>query len=117
DLGWRAFFAGRDARWVDLPTYAFQHESFWPQATTRTAADPADDRWWAAVDRGDAGELAEVIGLGDAQRAALDSVLPALSDWRQHRAERARLDTWRYRVDWTPLPIEPGTLSGTWVLA
>ncbi|WP_020638027.1 type I polyketide synthase [Amycolatopsis balhimycina] len=116
DLDWRAFFAGRDARWVDLPTYAFQYESFWPQATARTAADPADDRWWAAVERGDAGELAEVIGLGDAQRAALDSVLPALSNWRQHRAERARLDTWRYRVDWAPLAIEPGPLSGDWVL-
>ncbi|WP_410586252.1 type I polyketide synthase [Amycolatopsis sp. lyj-23] len=117
DLDWRAFFAGRDARWVDLPTYAFQYESFWPQATARTAADPADDRWWAAVARGDAGELAEVVGLGEDQRAALDSVLPALANWRQHRAERARLDTWRYRVDWAPLSIEPAALSGTWVLA
>ncbi|WP_425543509.1 SDR family NAD(P)-dependent oxidoreductase [Streptomyces luteireticuli] len=53
---WAAFLAGRPARHVDLPTYAFQHDSFWLRATGST---------------GDAGAL----GLGPAHHPLLGAVV------------------------------------------
>ncbi|WP_188295436.1 SDR family NAD(P)-dependent oxidoreductase [Streptomyces sp. CBMA156] len=40
-LDWEAVFAGRGARRIDLPTYAFQHEHFWLKATSSSAGDAA----------------------------------------------------------------------------
>nr|WP_225956835.1 type I polyketide synthase [Amycolatopsis lexingtonensis] len=37
-VDWRGFYAGTGARLIDLPTYAFQHERYWPEATPPGAA-------------------------------------------------------------------------------
>ncbi|WP_432147141.1 type I polyketide synthase, partial [Streptomyces sp. bgisy084] len=56
---WQAFFPG--ARRVDLPTYAFQRERFWPSSSeavaknvaARSSDDGADAQFWDAIERGD----------------------------------------------------------------
>ncbi|MFE4368425.1 SDR family NAD(P)-dependent oxidoreductase [Streptomyces sp. NPDC056835] len=38
-VDWAAYFAGGGARRVDLPTYAFQYQRFWPDTSVRPATD------------------------------------------------------------------------------
>ncbi|MGW6598922.1 SDR family NAD(P)-dependent oxidoreductase [Streptomyces sp. NPDC055036] len=38
-VDWAAYFAGSGARRVDLPTYAFQYQRFWPDTSVRPATD------------------------------------------------------------------------------
>ncbi|MGW2195479.1 type I polyketide synthase, partial [Streptosporangium sp. NPDC001682] len=110
----------RGAHRVDLPTYAFQHESFWPEppsAVNDAVADPVDARLWDAVGRGDAGDVAAILGLRDEHSSSLDTLLPALSSWRRSRSEASALDSWRYRVEWKPRRTPPLTmLEGTWLV-
>ncbi|HEY2265812.1 MAG TPA: SDR family NAD(P)-dependent oxidoreductase, partial [Streptosporangiaceae bacterium] len=115
-----------DGPWVDLPTYAFQHERFWPQppdpmlATLAVvggdgAGSAAEALFWAAVEGGDAQRLAELVAV-DGQRP-FHEVLPVLASWRRREQDHSVTQSWRYRVAWTPL-TQPGpvALSGTWLL-
>ncbi|MGX1135459.1 acyl transferase domain-containing protein/acyl carrier protein [Streptomyces glaucescens] len=120
-VDWARFFADRDARLVELPTYAFQHERHWPQApavpAAEPAADPADAAFWDAVERTDLTALADTLEVGEEQRTSLGEVLPALSAWRQRRRTDATADAWRYRVTWRPT-AEPAAplISGRWLV-
>ncbi|HEX4701640.1 MAG TPA: SDR family NAD(P)-dependent oxidoreductase, partial [Pseudonocardiaceae bacterium] len=105
---WRAVFG--DATRVDLPTYRFQRQRYWP--ADRTPAG-VDDQFWAAIENEDL----DALGFDE---STLDTVLPALpvlSAWRGRLRRKAVVDSWRYRVRWTALP-EPATptLAGTWLV-
>ncbi|MFF1960072.1 type I polyketide synthase [Streptomyces sp. NPDC058220] len=117
DVDWAGVFAGTDARRVDLPTYAFQHERFWniPDVLDQVAAvDPLDAAFWAAVEQEDLSALSSTLRTDEGSVAA---VLPALSSWRRSRRDRSTVDSWRYRVSWSPVSTVPQkSLAGAWLV-
>ncbi|QUH02488.1 SDR family NAD(P)-dependent oxidoreductase [Saccharopolyspora erythraea] len=114
EVDWSPAFSGAE-RWVDLPTYAFQHERFWLEAAGGDdgARDTDDAGFWNAVEADDPRALTDLLGLDGDQ--SLASALPALSSWRRAKRDRSMLDSWRYRVAWRPVPEAPAAgLRGTW---
>ncbi|MFF5175161.1 type I polyketide synthase [Micromonospora sp. NPDC000089] len=108
---WPALFAGTDATRVELPTYAFAHERFWPDPIrldlTPRPADPADGEFWSTAEGGDPAALADLLGLDDDAAGPLGDLLPALTGYRDRRRRAATLDGLRYRTGWTP--VDPPT--------
>ncbi|MFD8164798.1 SDR family NAD(P)-dependent oxidoreductase, partial [Streptomyces malaysiensis] len=131
DVDWRKVFAGHGGRQVDLPTYAFQRQRYWPQAAEDgglgngpvSEADSVDARFWEAVEREDLEGLAQTLDLDG--EAPLSAVLPALSSYRRGRRDRSTVDNWRYRINWKPLIDQPSSgseqergapITGTWMV-
>ncbi|MDQ0772844.1 polyketide synthase 7 [Streptomyces aurantiacus] len=105
-VDWSVFFpADPTPRPVELPTYAFQRRRYW-LADLQASEDvsPEDGEaagFWAAVEDADSQALCDTLHLkDDERRSALETVLPALAEWRRERRERSVVDTWRHRVDW-----------------
>ncbi|ATL82958.1 type I polyketide synthase [Streptomyces malaysiensis subsp. malaysiensis] len=125
NVDWEAVYEGTGAVRVELPTYAFQHQTYWPRAAdvpadeSGTPSDAVDARFWEAVEREDLESLADTLAFGDdGERSSLGAVLPALASWRKQAREQSTVDGWRYRVTWTSLTERQAPrLSGTWLLA
>ncbi|MGC4807680.1 type I polyketide synthase, partial [Micromonospora sp. DT233] len=120
DVDWTAAFPVPRPTPVDLPTYAFQRQRYWPTVTLGQTAeagpdDTADGEFWAAVERQDTTALASALGTDP---AVLDPLLPALVNWRRQQREQHTTDAWRYRVSWAPLPpaAQPQPVTGTWLV-
>ncbi|MBD0671180.1 hypothetical protein BU198_10825, partial [Streptomyces sp. CBMA156] len=122
----RLWTAGAEVDWpavlprgrrVDLPTYAFHHERFWPTPAPAPvpSGDAVESRFWEAVEREDLDELAGTLRLGEHARV-LGEILPALSSWRRLRRQDSVLDNWRYQVTWKPVPVAEPELDGSWLV-
>ncbi|MGH3880757.1 MAG: type I polyketide synthase, partial [Actinophytocola sp.] len=110
-VDWR--LTGR--RTVDLPTYAFQRESYWvPRQRPGAETDSAEAAFWADVEDADLDALGRRLAIDPDSLAA---VLPALSSWRRDRRDRSTVDSWRYRTAWRPLTGVPApALTGPWAV-
>ena len=120
-----AWAAGADVQWgrllpattrrVDLPTYAFQHQRYWPAQNTRrggTAADPVDAALWGLLD-GDVEHVAASLGVDPDAAAA---VVPALAQWRERQQARSTVDAWRYRETWANVTPGSTVKTGRWLV-
>ncbi|MEU1950188.1 polyketide synthase, partial [Streptomyces sp. NPDC020125] len=111
EVDWRTVFPG--ARRVDLPTYAFQRERFWLEpSAAQPVTSAVDAAFWDAVEREDFGSF----GIDAGQ--PLSAALPALAAWRHRHQERSLVESWRYRLDWSPIGdvTEQPSLRGTWLV-
>ncbi|MFE6975980.1 type I polyketide synthase [Streptomyces sp. NPDC057682] len=120
DVDWTAAFPETRPALLDLPTYAFQRSSYWPEVRAEEAAaggegTAADREFWAAVERADAEALAGTL---DAEASVIDPLLPALADWRRKQREQDTTDSWRYEVKWRPWRTGDGRpeLAGDWLV-
>ncbi|WP_436764124.1 type I polyketide synthase [Streptosporangium sp. V21-05] len=117
-IDWETVFPG--ANRVDLPTYAFQRQRYWLDATRSDGGEAraTDARFWELVESADPERLADTLGLDDeGTRGSLTTVLPAITSWWNAKRLRSSVDSWRYQVVWRRIRDRPESRpQGTWLL-
>ncbi|RNH89854.1 acyltransferase domain-containing protein, partial [Micromonospora aurantiaca] len=120
-VDWAAYHGQAGARpgVVDLPTYAFDHTWYWPEAVPVARRDAhgeaLDGRFWAAVESGDPDLVGGELGVGADE--PLSAVLPKLAQWRRAAQQRSTVDSWRYRVVWRRQDVTGNeNLTGSWLV-
>src|SRR5262249_38348419 len=82
-VGWeKVLGAGAGPRMVGLPTYAFQRQRYWLEAEEPSPTDAnigVGDRFWTAVQSGNAEHLENLLQLSDGEQCKhLSALLPTL---------------------------------------
>ncbi|GAB1818042.1 type I polyketide synthase [Herbidospora sp. RD11066] len=112
---WEKLFEG--AKKIALPTYPFQHETFWPAPREAGVVETAaDSGLWDAIESTDLSALAGTLQVDDASLTAALPTLNAMSAWRRRLREESVVDAWRYTITWKPFSPPPAKLTGRWVV-
>ncbi|WP_370156154.1 acyltransferase domain-containing protein, partial [Streptacidiphilus sp. EB129] len=110
-VDWAAVIGG--GRRVELPTYAFQHERYWPTAAKREASVDDSGFWELVKSRG----LAELSAESGVDGEALERVVPALSAWHERMVTRNAVTGWQYRETWEPIAASAASArTGDWLV-
>ncbi|MFJ4659047.1 type I polyketide synthase, partial [Nocardia sp. NPDC088792] len=103
---WGRLFVGLTPGRVELPTYAFQHERYWPEpaAVAVPSQDLVDAQFWETVEEGDVRELARSWGVED---DVVSDVVPGILRWREERRRETEVQQWGYSDSWVTVDELP----------
>ncbi|WP_423202394.1 type I polyketide synthase [Mycobacterium decipiens] len=107
---WQSLYPHAQA--VALPTYPFQHRSYWLAPTpTADIGLPGEEVLWNAIEDDAVDTVAKVLKISDAKDLTLEPVVHALRQWRKDLGVRSMINGLRYRVGWQT--ITPNTFPRT----